>query len=46
MFDGTPCAVKIARTVWGGGKPGDDIKGLPRAKRSAISHNCDENAGD
>ena len=29
MFDGTPCAVKVARTVWGGGKPGDDIKGLP-----------------
>ena len=29
MFDGTPCAMKVARTVWGGGKPGDDIKGLP-----------------
>lgn len=28
-FDGTPCAVKAARTVWIGGKGGDDIKALP-----------------
>ena len=28
-LDGTPCAVKVACTVWGGGKPGDNIKGLP-----------------
>lgn len=27
--DGTPCAVKIARTVWSGGKAGDNFKGLP-----------------
>ena len=28
-FDGTPCAVKVACTVWTGGKAGDCIKGLP-----------------
>lgn len=28
-FDGTPCAIKVARTVWGGGKARDNIKGLP-----------------
>ena len=28
-FDGTPCAVKVARTVWIGGKGGDCIKTLP-----------------
>lgn len=27
--DGTPCAGKLARTVWSGGKAGDNIKGLP-----------------
>ena len=27
--DGTPCAVKVARTVWSGGKLGDYLKGLP-----------------
>ena len=27
--DGTPYAVKIARTVWSGGKGGDNIKALP-----------------
>ena len=27
--DGTPCAVKVACTVWSGGKSGDNIKGLP-----------------
>ena len=31
MKDGTPCAVKVARTVWSGGKAGDYIKGLPIA---------------
>ena len=30
-FDGAPCAVKAACTVLGGGKLGDDIKGLPIA---------------
>ncbi|WP_230311484.1 hypothetical protein [Enterococcus faecium] len=30
-FDGTPYAVKVARTVWSGGKSGDCIKGLPIA---------------
>ena len=30
-FDGAPCAVKVARTVWGGGKSGDYFKGLPIA---------------
>ena len=28
-FDGTPCAVKAACTVWSGGKFGDYFKGLP-----------------
>ncbi|EOJ49555.1 hypothetical protein WM7_00569, partial [Enterococcus faecalis EnGen0361] len=28
-FDGTPCAVKVARTVWNGGKVGDYFKDLP-----------------
>lgn len=27
--DGTPYAGKLARTVWSGGKSGDNIKGLP-----------------
>jgi hypothetical protein len=27
--DGTPYAVKVARTVWSGGKAGDNIKRLP-----------------
>ncbi|MEY9980596.1 hypothetical protein ABH968_005594, partial [Lysinibacillus sp. RC79] len=26
---GTPYAVKVARTVWTGGKAGDNFKGLP-----------------
>ena len=26
---GTPCAVKVACTVWSGGKARDDIRGLP-----------------
>ena len=29
IFDGTPYAVKVARTVWTGGKDGDDFKVLP-----------------
>lgn len=29
MNDGTPCAVKVACTVWTGGKNGDYIKVLP-----------------
>ena len=36
-FDGTPCAVKAARTVWSGGKSGDYIKGLPIAIWRQIS---------
>ena len=28
-IDGTPCAVKVACTVWSGGKLGDNIKELP-----------------
>ena len=37
--DGTPCAMKMACTVWGGGKPGDSIKGFPVtvAKASFVS---------
>jgi len=27
--DGTPCAGKLACTVWSGGKVSDNIKGLP-----------------
>jgi len=30
-FDGTPYARKLARTVWSGGKGGDNIKTLPIA---------------
>jgi hypothetical protein len=26
IIDGTPCAVKAARTVWTGGKPGDNFQ--------------------
>ena len=29
--DGTPCAMKLACTVWSGGKARDNIKGLPIA---------------
>ena len=36
-FDGTPCAVKAACTVWSGGKSGDYIKGLPIAIRCQVS---------
>ena len=36
-FDGTPCAVKAARTVWSRGKVGDHIKDLPMAIRLQVS---------
>ncbi|MEE1513009.1 MAG: hypothetical protein UGA93_09700 [Gemmiger formicilis] len=36
-FDGTPCAVKAARTVWSRGKAGDHIKCLPMAIWCQIS---------
>lgn len=36
-FDGTPCAVKAACTVWSGGKSGDNFKGLPIAIRCKVS---------
>ena len=36
-FDGTPCAVKAACTVWSGGKSGDYIKGLPIAIRCKVA---------
>ena len=35
--EGTPYARKLARTVWSGGKAGDNIKGLP----IAITGNAD-----
>lgn len=28
-LEGTPCAMKVACTVWTGGKVGDSIKDLP-----------------
>ena len=28
-IDGTPSAVKVACSVWSGGKDGDDFKALP-----------------
>ena len=31
FIDGTPCAVKVACTVWSGGKDGDNFKVLPIA---------------
>jgi len=31
FIDGTPCAMKVARTVWSRGKDGDDFKVLPIA---------------
>ena len=30
-LDGTPCAMKVACTVWSRGKAKDNIKGLPIA---------------
>lgn len=29
FIDGTPCTVKVVRTVWSGGKDGDHFKVLP-----------------
>lgn len=29
LSDGTPYTMKVVRTVWSGGKGGDDIKALP-----------------
>ena len=31
VIDGAPCAVKVACTVWSGGKGGDYFKALPIA---------------
>ena len=36
-FDGAPCAVKVACTVWSGGKSGDNFKGLPIAIRREVA---------
>ena len=36
-FEGTPCAVKVACTVWSGGKSGDNFKGLPITIRRKCS---------
>lgn len=36
-MEGKPCDGKLSCTVWGGGKPGDAIKGLPIAKRLPCS---------
>jgi hypothetical protein len=36
-YDGTPYAVKVARTVWSGGKLGDYFKKLPITIRTAFS---------
>lgn len=33
-IDGTPYAMKVARTVWDGGKIGDNIKNLPIVMQS------------
>ena len=38
-FDGAPCAVKVACTVWSGGKSGDNFKGLPIAIWSEVTGN-------
>ena len=38
ITDGTPCAVKVARTVWSGGKAGNfDTVGLPIAIQLAAA---------
>ena len=37
-YEGTPCAVKVACTVWDGGKLGDHIKELPIVIRSFLCH--------
>ena len=39
-IDGAPYAMKVARTVWGGGKVGDDFKDLPIAHRFSPNRSC------
>ncbi|GAA0249346.1 hypothetical protein GCM10008922_07380 [Faecalicatena contorta] len=39
-MDGKPCDGKLSRTVWGGGKLGDDIKELPIVKSVYPTGNC------
>lgn len=46
-IDGTPCVMKVARTVWSGGKLGDYFKELPitiklaaKAERSQQLFRC------
>ena len=45
-IDGTPCAVKVACTVWTGGKAGDNIKGLPIGIVSYGSRQCPRRRSD
>ncbi|MFQ4274003.1 hypothetical protein C3O95_07810, partial [Clostridioides difficile] len=45
-IDGTPCAVKVARTVWSGGKFRDYFKELPIAIGISQSvFNCSAGVG-
>lgn len=49
MNDGTPCAMKVACTVWSRGKSGDDVKALPIAiiwcdDTERGGYRCDESA--
>ena len=39
-MDVKPCDGKLSRTVWGGGKLGDDIKELPIVKSVYPTGNC------
>ena len=39
-IDGTPCAMKVARTVWSGGKLGDYFKELPITIQLAAEAEC------
>ncbi len=39
MIDGTPYDLKGSRTVWSGGKSGDNFKGLPIAIWSKVTGN-------
>lgn len=39
-MDGKPCDWKLSRTVWGGGKSGDNIKGLPIVKSVYPTPSC------
>ena len=39
-MDGKPCDGKLSRTVWGGGKLGDDIKELPIVKSVYPTGTC------